>query len=164
MKLKITQKGFEHYSGQMGMILFKDGISVYDVTERQALRLSALFGCTWATDEPIKITKQEIEPSAPIGRVTHLCATDGCPEEVRGNDGRTIYVQPDLTDAPIKITKRYTIAELEAIADTKGIKGLRDIAAPMGIRGTSINGLIDEIMKIAGVREDMPEGVEIVGE
>lgn len=164
MKLKITQKGFENYSGQMGAILFKDGVSVYDVNESAAYRLSALFGVEWDTGESVKITRNAAVMSAPIGRETFLVATDGKPEEVRGNDGRTTYVDSDLTDAPIKVTRRYSIAELEAIADEHGIKGLRDIAGPLGIKGTSINALIDEIMQIAGKEEKLPEGVEIVGE
>lgn len=164
MKLKITQKGFENYSGQMGAILFKDGVSVYDVNENAAYRLSALFGVEWDTGESVKITRNAAVMSAPIGRETFLVATDGKPEEVRGNDGRTTYVDSDLTDAPIKVTRRYSIAELEAIADEHGIKGLRDIAGPLGIKGTSINALIDEIMQIAGKEEKLPEGVEIVGE
>ena len=37
MKLKIIQKGFENYTGQMGMILFKDGVSVDDVKEMKRI-------------------------------------------------------------------------------------------------------------------------------
>lgn len=59
MKLKITQKGFENYSGQMGAILFKDGVSVYDVNENAAYRLSALFGVEWDTGESVKITRPQ---------------------------------------------------------------------------------------------------------
>lgn len=164
MKLKIIQKGFENYTGQMGMILFKDGVSVDDVKERDALRLSACMACRWVNDEPITITKVEIEPSAPIGRSAYLVETDGMPKPVAGNDGRTIYVEDDLTDAPIKVTRFYSRLELEEIADTKGIKGIREIAAPLGIRGTSINALIDDILNVAGKKTEMPEGVEVVGE
>ena len=67
-----------------------------------------------------------------------------------------------MTNAPIKITKRYTLAELEAIADKDGIKGLRDVGSPLGVRGTSINGLIEEILRVAGKEEELPESVEIV--
>ena len=162
MKLKITQKGFENYTGQMGMVLFKDGLSVNDVPERVALRLAALFLCEWESNEPITITCNAAEMRAPIGRQTFLAKTDGKPEKVAGNDGRTIYIEPDLANAPIKITKRYTLAELEAIADKDGIKGLRDVGSPLGVRGTSINGLIEEILRVAGKEEEMPEGVEVV--
>lgn len=164
MKLRITQKGFENYSGQMGMILFKDGVSVYDVKERDALRLSALFNVTWETGEYVKVTKVEVEPTAPVGRETYLAPTDGKPEEVGGNDGSVQYVESTIVDSevPVKIVKRYTLDELEAIADQEGINGLRKIAGPMGIRGTSINGLIEQIMSVAGEEKAMPEGVEVV--
>lgn len=163
MKLKITQRGFENYSGQMGMILFKDGISVNDVPEHEALRLSALFGCTWDTDEQVVITRNPAEMSAPVGRETHLVETDGTLEEVAGNDGadRPTFIEPDFTDAPIKITKRYSLDELEEIADRDGIKGIRAVAGKYGIRGSSINGLIDEILRIAG-KDPNIDGLEVV--
>lgn len=164
MKLRITQKGFENYTGQMGMILFKDGISVYDVKERDALRLSALFNVTWETGEYVKVTKVEVEPSAPVGRETYIAPTSGEKEEVRGNDGSVTFVDSDISDsaASVKVIKRYTVEELEAIADESGIGGLRKIAGPLGIRGTSINGLIEQIMSVAGVEKKLPEGVEVV--
>ena len=164
MKLRITQKGFENYSGQMGMILFKDGLSVYDVSERDANRLSALFNVTWETGEYVKITKVEVEPSAPVGRETYLAPSDGKPEVVAGNDGSVVYVESTIadSDAPVKVTKRYSIEELEAIADKEGIVGVRKVAAPLGIRGTSINGLIEQILSVAGKETKLPEGVEVV--
>lgn len=164
MKLKITQKGFENYTGQMGMILFKNGVSVYDVKERDALRLSACFGCKWENDSAITVTKLEEEPRAPIGRQTYIVESDGAPEKVAGNDGRTIYVDVGFENEPIKVTRRFTLQELEAIADKKGIKGIREVAAPLGIRGTSINAMIEDILAVAGQKEDLPEGVEVVGE
>ena len=162
MKLKITQPGFENYSGQMGMILFKDGISVYDVNERDALRLSALFGCKWATGASVTITKWEQEPSAPIGRATYRAEAVEDREIVGGNDGDTQYVDNNSSDIPVKVTRYYTLEELEKIADNKGLKGLREVAKPLGIKGTSINGLIEAIMEVAGKPVEVKEGTEIV--
>lgn len=164
MKLRITQRGFETYTGQMGMILFKDGLSVYDVAERDALRLSALFGCEWETGSAVTITKVEVEPSAPVGRETFLAPTDGMPARVGGHDGETKYVDVDFTgeDIPVRVTRRYSRVELEEIADTHGMSGLREIAGPMGIRSTSIVDIIEKILSVAGKDEKLPEGVEIV--
>lgn len=162
MKLKITQKGFENYSGQMGMILFKDGISVYDVNERDALRLSANFRCVWDTGASVQITKWEQEPSAPVGRATYRAEVREEREIVGGNDGDTQYVEDNSSDIPVKVTRLYTLEELEKIADDKGLKGLRDIAKPLGIKGTSINGLIQAILEVAGKPVEAKEGTEIV--
>lgn len=164
MKLRITQPGFESYSGQMGMILFENGISVYDVQERDALRLSALFGCEWEDKSNVTITRVEVEPSAPVGRETFIAQTDGKPERVGGNDGETVFYEQTVADGdiPVKVTNRYTRAQLERIADKNGIAGIRDVAGPLGIRGTSINGLIEEILAVAGENEKLPEGVEVV--
>lgn len=164
MKLRITQKGFENYSGQMGMVLFRDGLSVYDVPNRQALALSSIFGCRWEDGTTVQIEKVLVEPRAPVGRSTHLAPTDGTPEEVRGDDsGRTKYVQETIADSdvPVKATRLYTRFELEAIADKSGIAGLRKVAGPLGIRGTSINGLIEEILSVAG-KDESHKGVEYV--
>lgn len=162
MKLKITQKGFEKYTGQMGMILFKDGVSVRDVTERDALRLSALFGCTWDDDSSVEVTKQEEEPTAPIGRDTYRAELTEDRERVGGNDGDVQYIDDDTSDIPVKVTRYYTLTELEKIADDQGIKGLRDIAKPLGVKGTSINALIEAIMEVAGKPTEVKEGTEVV--
>lgn len=162
MKLKITQKGFENYSGQMGMILFKDGLSVYDVSERDALRLSAMFGCVWDTGASVKITQWVQEPSAPVGRSTYRAEVREEREIVGGNDGDTQYVEDNSSDIPVKVTRYYTLEELEKIADDKGLKGLREVAKPLGIKGTSINGLIQDILAVAGRAVEAEEGTEIV--
>lgn len=163
MKLRITQKGFENYSGQMGMILFENGVSVYDVKERDALRLSSLIQCRWESGDVVTITKVEVEPSAPVGRVTQMAQTDGKPERVGGDDSESTRYYSNLkpTVQPV-VTKRYTRAELEKIADESGINGLRKIAGPMNIRATSINKLIDDLLAVAGKEEELPEGVEVV--
>ena len=83
MKLKITQKGFENYTGQMGMVLFKDGLSVNDVPERVALRLAALFRCEWESNEPITITCNAAEMRAPIGRETFLAKQTANPKRLQ---------------------------------------------------------------------------------
>lgn len=53
----------------------------------------------------------------------------------------------DEQKAEVKV---YTKEELEEIADEKGIKGLREVADPMGVKDTSIEGLISEIIAAQG--------------
>lgn len=62
------------------------------------------------------------------------------------------YVAPINANVKVAVapTKRYTRAELEAVADESGIQGLREIADPLGIKATSIRKLIDEIYSVAG--------------
>ena len=83
-------------------------------------------------------------------------------EIVGGNDGDTQYVDDNSSDIPAKVTRFYTLEELEKIADNKGLKGLREVAKPLGIKGTSINGLIEAIMEVAGKPVEVKEGTEIV--
>ena len=43
MKLKIIQAGFESYSGQLGNVAFKDGVSLHDVNEIESAFVRALM-------------------------------------------------------------------------------------------------------------------------
>lgn len=56
-------------------------------------------------------------------------------------------IEAELAEAEPAAAKVYTREELEAIADTTGIKGLREIADPMGLTSTSIVPLIDAILE-----------------
>lgn len=162
MKLRIIQKGFENYTGPMGMTLFKNGESVEDVSEREALRLSSCMRFEWIDGTQVKVTSWTAEPSAPVGRQTFAVKSDGKPEKVAGNDGKEKFMETKVSKELIQITRRWTLAELEDIADRKGIAGLREIAGKLGIKGTSINKLINSIMEVAGQEEKVPEGTEIV--
>lgn len=164
MKVRIIQKDFENYTGPLAADTFVDGLSVDDVPERVALRYCALMDCVWEDGSPIVFTKLEEEPTAPVGRDTYLPEAEGKREVVGGHDGDPLYIEPlvSQSEVPPKVTQRYTIGQLETIADKQGINGLRAIAKPLGIRGTSINTLISEIMKVAGKEIELPPEVEVV--
>ena len=48
MKIRITQPGFETFSGQLGDIQFDAGVSTQDVSDQQADFMSSFFG--WAME------------------------------------------------------------------------------------------------------------------
>lgn len=73
---------------------------------------------------------------------------DGEPEEVPPAPDVAPTGQSDEDGAAEAVSGLYwTETELGEIADKKGIKGLREIAEPAGIKGNSVSGLIDQIVK-----------------
>lgn len=140
MKLKITEKGFEHMNGPIAEVMFVDGVSVGDVSEHQAQRIAAAMRCE---------TLEGVNPSTAAALLRSM--DDRAPvvaEMERGVEGEApkAIVEVAAPVVPV-VTTTYTREELEGVADKAGIKGLREIAKPFGVKGTSIKELIDEVLK-----------------
>lgn len=160
MKIRLKQKGFEHYTGQMGAILFKDGVSVRDVLDIDRRRLAGVMYVEDETGNQAPITQDASDAVAPVGRDTVV--QKATIERVGGDDSDVPQYTKPVEEKPKKaqverleteITVRYSRDELEAIADAKGIGGLREIAEPLGVKGTSIRKLMDGILAIASKAE-----------
>lgn len=157
MKIRLKQKGFENYTGQMGAILFKDGVSVRDVSEFDKRRLAGVMYIVDENGVQVSTRQDASDAVAVVGRDTKEQAP--IVERVGGDDSEMpVFTHPEkkATKAEpkkVETSVRYTKAELEAIADEKGINGLREIASPLGIKATSIRKLIEEIHAVAGKNE-----------
>lgn len=145
MKLKLTQAGFETYTGQMGVVMFKDGVSESDVLPIDAIRISAAIGAEW-----------EDGTAANVGEM--YLNNMHSPAFVGGNDINNLSMPVEGSENGVKPAKApegtevvasetYTEDSLAAIADKEGIAGLRTIADTLSVKGTSIVGLISSIMK-----------------
>lgn len=151
MKLRLTQAGFESYTGQMGVVMFKDGVSETDVLPIDAIRISAAIGAEW-----------EDGSAANVGEM-YLNNMD-VPAFVGGDDINTMSMpvegqeptkaEKPATDAPVEQpaadAPKYTFEELSAIADKEGIAGLRKLGDGVGIKGKSIVEIIDGILAKQG--------------
>jgi hypothetical protein len=143
MKLRLTQAGFENYTGQMGVVMFKDGLSEGDVLPIDAIRISAAIGADWEDGTPANVGDMYLNnmdaPAHVGGGVIHESDEVEQVEESAATQvvAGTIYSKDDLAK----------------IADADGIAGLRAIAEPMGVKGTSIVGLIEAILKQQGPTE-----------
>lgn len=51
---------------------------------------------------------------------------------------------------------KHTREQLEAVAESEGIKGLRRLAAPLGVKGTAIDGLIEGILTAQDQEAESP--------
>jgi hypothetical protein len=136
MKLRLTQLGFENYTGQMGVIFFKDGLSTADVLVVDATRMAAVMGCEWENGSPANVGQiylDNMNTPAPLS---------GAAVE-RKDEVKNSAIEPS---ASVAFGVTYTEEQLAAIADEKGIAGLREISDLIGIKGNSIRGLIDAIL------------------
>lgn len=139
MKLRLTQAGFESYTGQMGVVFFEDGLSADDVLLIDGTRMAAVMGCEWEDGSAANVNQIYLDNmNTPAPDVTLAAHTE--PEA---------SVEEAIA-APAYIGVTYTETQLADIADAQGIAGLRDIAESLGIKGNSIRGLIDAIIKAAG--------------
>lgn len=132
-RIKIEEPGWEKFTGHLGPIEFVDAVSVEPVSTRDAMRIGGSMRVSYidgpnegkqasVSAREVELRDVGIEPEAPVEQTAQ---------------------EP----APAPAVK-YTREQLEELADKKGIKGLREIAEPLGVRNTSIAGLIDELMAL----------------
>jgi hypothetical protein len=144
--LKIVSKGWTGYTGGLGTVTFKNGVSTEPVPRRIADRLAAVTQMIEVDAEGNEITAAGIAHrlvtetpgrapvKGPLARQT---------EAERAEEERLDMLRKEKAPA----SKFYTAGELEVVASEKGLKGLREIADPWGVKDRSIPGLIAAILK-----------------
>lgn len=129
--VKIIERSFQGYTGMLGDIEFKDGISVDKLGRNQIDRLSAAMRVTTVDGESLGIAARLVQnkgTSAPSGNIP---VSEPAKPEAKAP-----------ADHP-----QYSRQQLEEIADIRGIVGLREIGDSFGVKGRSVMDLITEIMK-----------------
>jgi hypothetical protein len=142
--VKITQAGFEGYTGHIGIIDFADGVSVEPLPAIIVNRISAALEIAFVNEdgstEQAGVAYQLVGGATLPAEVVEPLKTatqEQLDADRKARDGASQEVA--LTD--------YTEASLQAIADKEGIKGLRPIGEDLDVRERSIPGLIDLILK-----------------
>jgi len=144
MKLRITQAGFNTYNGQMGVINFENGLSIADVLPVDAVRMAAVMLCEWENGGSPSVAQailDNAETSAPM----FVSGAEGQHDIEAAASAQAPSSEPAVLSAPAK--SGYTVEELSAVADADGIKGLRLIADPLGVKSNSIAEMITAIMQ-----------------
>jgi hypothetical protein len=158
MKIKIVEKGYQGFTGHLGQIEFVDAVSVNDFNVREALNLGGYLRIVEVDEAGNELGP--VSHAAELASSRNISAKvveplkrgvgDKAPDVVEQNAGKTVVVAPDPLPKPEVDAelagKVWTRAELEAVADKDGIKGLRDVATPMGVKGVAIPKLIDDIL------------------
>jgi hypothetical protein len=130
----------ERYTAQMGAVFFENGVSTADVSHKDATRIAAVYACEWE-DGTNPSVSQFLLDHMHTPAVTTSATT---PAE---QPARTTPVPA----APAREAQKvWNEAELAAIADEKGIAGLREIAEPLNLKGNSIRALLEAIVKATG--------------
>lgn len=163
MKIRLIEPGMKRFTGFIAEVEFKDGVSIEDVTRREAdliasaMRTEAVDGDTPlaaarsvagkdVSAEVVKALKrgdedteadESVEIEVPEG--TEVEGVDEVPEDEEVQDAVAV-------EAP----STYTFEQLAAVADEKGIVGLREIAAEFGVKGRSVKDLIGNILEASG--------------
>jgi hypothetical protein len=135
MKVKIIEPGWAGFTGNFGDVEFVDGVSDREVTQREAQRVSNL----------IRVETVEAEPKNPSA--SQAAIDNKCLAMFTGMD--------HVTPASVK-AKTWTREELEKLADLDGIKAVRAVADPLGVKGVAIASLIDAIL----AKQETPAVVE----
>lgn len=138
--IKIVQPGNETYTGIISGVRFENGLSIEPMNQADAERMGAFMRIVDAdTDEPI----------SPTHRMVQMRNQGVAPRE------GLIPIKRSPATGKVKekkseklISYEYTRESLETAADAEGISGLRRIAEPYGVRGRSINEIIDSLMAI----------------
>lgn len=135
MKLRLTQAGFENYTGQMGVVWFENGLSTTDVKTIDGIRISAAIGAEWEDGSAANVGDMYLNN---MDVPAHVGMADGQVQDA---------VAPQEAPQAPAAGVIYSESDLAKVADEKGIAGLREIGDPIGAKGTSIVGLIAEILK-----------------
>lgn len=165
MKLRITQPGWENYTGQLGMAFFENGLSVAAVPKIVARKLAGVVGCVWEDGTNPSVTQDELTRTQAAPDVHTTAAPvmpEGTPEPapvvvplaaVETQPAEFVQpVDPSALSVPDASAAIYTKEELEAIADREGIAGLRALADPLDIKSNSIATLVAAMVS-AGVKK-----------
>jgi len=161
MKLRLTQAGFETYTGQMGVVMFKDGLSEGDVLPIDAIRISAAIGATWEDGSAANVGEMYLNNmdvpafvgGDDINNMTMPVEGETAPTKKATSKGEGANEEKteDKADTPADASaKVYTYEELSEVADKEGIAGVRKIADALSVKGTSIVGIIDAILTKQG--------------
>lgn len=150
-RIKIVQKGWEGFSSNLGTTVFKDGIA--ECSEQEANRIGATIQIVRLNDDDEEdgvinigheITKTknlsaEVTPRLKTAEELAALKSENEPEESEDDE-----TEDDETE---DAAEAWTEESLEAIADEKGIKGLREIGDKFGVKSTKIAELIDKILE-----------------
>lgn len=183
MRVRITQPGWETYTGQMGVVDFVDGLSVGDVDRMNALRFSAVMSCEGENGETLSLTQEILDKGdSPAPVVTPLMTgeeEEAAAQVKAATDAKLAILQAavvamqsaaaiatrgaaDVPHVEVKVATESSVAtltveapkpleltqaQLEAVADADGIRGLREVTDRFDIKGNSIAGLIADMVK-----------------
>lgn len=145
-RLKIVEKGWAGFTGVFGYVNFVNGISPHGMTAVEQDAITGLIKMVEIDDNGVEIG------IASIAERLIQTSADRAPVKAELNRQTEAERLAEERENLIRASKPpvdrfYTGAELEALIKEKGLKGLRDAAAPWGLKGRSIPQLLDALVE-----------------
>jgi hypothetical protein len=134
---KIDAVGWEHYTGLLGLVPFKNGVSERPLTPIEEVRIGA------------SIRLVRVESNEQVGAATVMA-------EARNISAASAPALQTANEEPAReVELKYTKDKLEEIASEGGIKAVREIAKEFDVKGVEISKMIEDIMKVQlGTKEE----------
>lgn len=145
MKIRMIEPGYASYTGHYGSTEFKDGVSVGEMSDSDVRLISAIMSVECVDDGKDPGENAKFQASLQVSAFSTNLPTKA--ELQAAGKIAPDAPEDEVNNAPaLTVSTAYTAEQLEEIADKGGIAGLREIAEPLGLKGTSITGLIASIL------------------
>lgn len=135
-KVKLLESTFKGYTGLLCGVQFEDGVSVEELPFVDQQRICASMRAEPVDGRNVSAAGAYSERYSVNAEAVKEYAAEPVTNLVRGT------VEPGV--------QIYTREELEAVADSEGIAGLRLIGGVMGVKAKGIVEMIDGILKAQG--------------
>lgn len=135
-KVKLLESTFKGYTGLLCGVQFEDGVSVAELPYVDQQRICASMRAETVDGRNVSASGAYSERYAVNAENIQEHVAEPVTNLVRGT-----------ADSGIQI---YTREELEAVADSEGIAGLRLIGGTLGVKAKGIVEMIDGILKAQG--------------
>ena len=135
MKIKIVEKGYSKFNGNLSGVEFVNGVSVEGLNQQQVNQISAVL-------------RVESVDGSSVGISESYVSNVNKPMPIVNSSVEEVEVE-EKEEAPVKKLE-YDLDSLSVIADEKGIAGLRDIGDLYGVKSNSVSDLINKIIKAQG--------------
>ena len=162
MQVRITDPGFANLTGLLGSVQFVDGVSE-NISNAEAERLGCIIKCETlegvnpsATQRMIDVKGRGVDDLVKAGKgvsgATQPNSAQAAPVVEEKVEEKVEVEQPQVA-GPASLVFNFTQEQLEALADSQGIAGLRSFAEPYGIKGRAIAEIITELMALKAAAE-----------
>lgn len=168
-RIRLKQPGFEKYTGGIGIHNFTKGLSD-EMSIMDAERFGSVMRCTVVEDGedtgmvPSPLSRidsfrdKEIEVRKSLAEKMAAQSEQATLAEIKAAYQDQKQPEKPQSEKNTSVGFDYTEESLAAIADAGGIKGLREVADRYDVRGTSIGGLIADLMARKAVYEKAAAG------
>jgi Ran GTPase-activating protein (RanGAP) involved in mRNA processing and transport len=162
-RIKLIGKGYDKFNGPLGAFEFLEGVSVEDLSKRDADRIGSLVPTVnYESGEEVNAGKSfdeatnsmTVDSVMEASNLQKTTLATSIPEDESTTSEDETSEDEDSEDETSEdedsedeaVVMLYTEAELGEIADTEGMDGLRDIAERLDVKGTSFTSIISKIL------------------